>query len=91
VGEGSDKRMTEKMLPVLLGENYKHVMARASIEQKAAQYGRDDQGNRVLLQEAEVLITISAKGGHAQELGDFVAATEVVALSFSGVPVRPSP
>jgi hypothetical protein len=79
------------MMPVLIGEDYRHVMARATIEQTAAEYGQDDSGNRILKKDAEVVITIVSKGGHAQELGDFVAATEIVALSFSGVPVRPAP
>jgi hypothetical protein len=90
VGE-LNKITTEKMLPVLIGENYQHVMARATIEQTAPVYGSDDDGKRILLEESKVLITIVAEGGHAQQLGDFVAATEIVALSFSGVPVRPAP
>jgi len=86
-----NKIITEKPLPVLIGDGYQHVMARATIEQTAPVYGKDDSGNRVLVKDAEVLITIVAKGGHAQQLGDYVAANEIVALSFSGVPVRPAP
>lgn len=87
----ANKRVTEKALPVLIGHDYQHVMARATIEQKAAVYGVDDNHNRVLKEDAEVVITIVSKGDHAQLLGDYVAAMEVVALSFNGVPVRPVP
>lgn len=86
----SEKRTTEKSLPVIIGADYQHVMARATIEQTAVVYGIDDNHNRVVKNEAEVVITIVAKGGKAQELGDFVAANEIVALSFGGVPIRPT-
>jgi len=90
VGDSS-KLITEKALPVLIGHDYEHVMARATIEQTPAEYGIDDQHNRIKKKDAEVLITIVAKGDHAQLLGDFVAANEIVALSFGGVPVQRAP
>lgn len=85
----ANKRITEKPLPVMIGENYEHAMARATIEQTAAEYGYDDRGARVCKKEAEVVITIVSTGPAAQHVGDFVAANEIVALHFSGVPVRP--
>lgn len=90
MAEDPNKIVTEKPLPVILGADYQHVMARATIEQVAPEYGYDDHGAHIQKKEAEVLITIVAKGNAAQQLGDFVAANEIVALSFGGVPVRPS-
>lgn len=82
----SEHRTTEKMLPVLIGGDYEHVMARAVIDQTAAVRS---ETTRQILEPAKVTITITAEGGHAQILGDYVAATEIVALSFEGVPVQP--
>lgn len=80
------EKITEKMLPVLIGGNYEHVMAKGRIEQIAAVVSPT---TRKVLEPAKVIITIVSEGDHAQQLGDFVAAQEVVALSFEGVPVRP--
>jgi hypothetical protein len=67
-----DEIRTEKPLPVLIGEDYKHVM-----------------GHAVIVQTPDsVVITIEATGKSGRALGDYVAASEIVALSFSGVPVR---
>jgi hypothetical protein len=79
-----DKIVTEKMLPVLIGNDYQHVMGQGTIEQIAA--SKDAAGRDI---PARVTITIISEGPAAQELGDFVAAHEIVALSFGGVPVRP--
>lgn len=68
-----DPKITIKPLPVLIGDNYEHVMGKAYIEQTPN----------------SVVITIQVYGNDARTLGDFVAAEEVVALSFSGVPVVP--
>lgn len=81
-----DKIVTEKMLPVLIGNDYQHVMGQATIEQVAAIVSPT---TRQILEPAKVTITIISEGPAAQELGDFVAAHEIVALSFGGVPVRP--
>ncbi len=81
-----DKIVTEKLLPVLIGHDYQHVMAKAVIEQTAR--GTAPDGSYI---PPKVEITIVAEGDHAQEIGDFVAANEIVALSFVGVPVRPVP
>lgn len=83
-----DTIRTEKPIPVLIGGDYQHVMAQATIEQKAARKSVDDDGHPVVVDPAEVIITIVAKGPTAQQLGDFVAAMEVVALSFQAVPVK---
>lgn len=80
------ERVTEKPLPVLIGNDYEHVMAKATIEQKAEVRS---PSTRQVVEPAEVIITIIAKGPSAQELGDYVAAQDVVALSFGTVPVRP--
>lgn len=72
-------KSTEKMIPVFIGINRQHVMAKAAIEQKAPFAG----------QPAQVVITIVAEGGHAQMLGDFVAMDEIVGLSFDAVSATP--
>lgn len=71
----SEQILTEKDLPVLIGHNYEHVMGKAVIAQTPD----------------TVTITIVASGERARILGDFVAANEIVALSFGGVPVRQTP
>lgn len=86
VPKKASEKTTEKPLPVLIGNDYEHVMAKATIEQKAAV--RSPTTNQIL-EPAEVVITIVAKGPSAQELGDYVAVADVVALSFGVVPVRP--
>lgn len=80
------KKVTEKLLPVLIGFDYEHVMANAVIEQTAAVISPT---THQVLEPDKVVITITAQGANARELGDFVAANEIVALSFGGVPVRP--
>lgn len=82
----ASEKVTEKPLPVLIGNDYEHVMAKAKIEQKAAV--RSPTTNQIL-EPARVVITIISEGPSAQELGDYVAAADVVALSFGTVPVRP--
>jgi hypothetical protein len=82
------EKTTEKMLPVLVGYNYEHVMGKATIVQTPEVRSPT---TRQVLEPARVTITIVSEGANAQELGDFVAANEVVALSFGGVPVRPVP
>ena len=83
--EKTSTRLTKKPVPVLIGPNYKHVMGKATIEQTAAVVSPT---THQVLEPAKVIITIVAEGKHAQELGDFVAAEAVVALSFEGVPVE---
>ena len=65
--------ITEKKLPILIGDNYQHIMGHAKIVQTPE----------------SVTITIEVEGPNSRLVGDFVAAGEVVALSFAGVPVRP--
>lgn len=86
VPKKTSEKVTEKLIPVLIGNDYEHVMAKATIEQTAAKHSPTT--NQVL-EPAKVTITIIAEGPSAQELGDFVAAGDVVALSFGFVPVRP--
>lgn len=76
-----DQRITEKLLPVLVGPDYEHVLGRAWIDQRAE---APEEGRA-----AEVKITITATGEAAQLLGDFLAAAEPVALSFVAIPVTP--
>jgi ABC-type hemin transport system substrate-binding protein len=80
-----DTKVTKKPIPVVIGHDYQHVMAKATIEQKAAVKSKSTNQS---LEPAKVIITIVAEGKDAQELGDFVAANDVVALSFGGVPVQ---
>ncbi len=82
-----DQIITDKMLPVLLGHDYQHIMAKARVVQTAAEYRYDD-GKPYISKPAKVEITIVCEDGHAQMLGDYVAAQEIVALSFSGVPIQ---
>ena len=84
-------KTTEKPIPVLIGSDYEHVMGKATIVQTSAKRTRDDRGVIVVLEPEKVLITIEGSGDMARWLGDFVAANEVVALSFAGVPVQPRP
>ena len=81
-------KITHKDLPVLTGFNYEHVMAKATITQYAEV--KSPTTNQVL-EPARLEITITASGGSAIQLGEFVSANEIVALSFGGVPVRPVP
>jgi hypothetical protein len=82
-------KSTEKMIPVFIGINRQHVMAKASIEQTAEVTGKDDSGKTVVVTPARVAITIVAEGGHAQMFGDFVAMDEIIGLSFDAVPATP--
>lgn len=83
------KKTTEKMIPVFIGINRQHVMARASIEQTPQVESKDDSGRTVVVSPAQVIITIIAEGGHAQLFGDFVAMDEIIGLSFDAVPATP--
>lgn len=86
-----DTIITEKPIPVLIGIDYEHIMAKAVIVQKAAITTTDDHGRRVVLKAPSVEITIEGQGDLAEWLGGYVAANEIVSLSFAGVPVRPRP
>lgn len=70
---GVSQIVTEKPMPILLGANYEHIMGQTKIVQTPE----------------STTITISIEGKNARLVGDFVAAGEIVALSFAGVPVRP--
>jgi hypothetical protein len=83
------KKSTQKMIPVFVGHDHQHVMAKATIEQTAEVWTLDDHNRRVLAKPAQVVITVIAEGGHAQQLGDFVAVDEIIGLSFDAVPATP--
>jgi hypothetical protein len=63
----------ERLLPVLIGHDYEHVMGRAVI---------DREPNKVI-------ITITSEGPDGHILGEFLTAAEPIALSFTGIPVKP--
>lgn len=65
-------RHTSKLMPVLIGNNYKHVMGRAKIHR-----GLD-----------KVLIEIESSGEHGQLLADYLEQAEPVAVSFTAIPVQ---
>lgn len=67
-----DARRTTKMMPVLIGKDFEHVMGRVTILQEPR----------------NVTITVEVKGKDSRRLADFVAADEVIGLSFQGLPVR---
>ena len=81
------KLVTKKDLPVLVGQNYEHVMGKATIEQVAEVRNKANE----ILSSPRVTITIVSEGPDALLLGDYVAMNEVIALSFGAVPVRPVP
>ena len=60
-------------VPVLTGNDYKHVIARGDIS----------------IEGDDVVITISAKGRVGLELSEALTSGEIVALSFSAVPAQP--
>lgn len=61
-----------RQLPVLIGTNHEHVMAKAEI------YRRPDG----------VLIIITANGQESQLLAEFLEQAEPIALSFGAIPVQ---
>lgn len=66
-------RRTERVLPVVIGHNYEHVMGRAQIFRKP---------------NGEVMIQIDAKGTEGQILGEFLEQAEPIAVSFAAIPVQ---
>ena len=67
------KREINRYIPVLLGNNYEHIMARADIV---------EEGD-------EITVTIKAKGGDALDLAEVFTSSEPLALSFVAIPVKP--
>lgn len=65
-------RASKRDIPILLGNNYEHVMGRADIV---------EEGD-------EIIITVRAKGREAGELASLLTAMEPMALSFVGVPLQ---
>jgi hypothetical protein len=70
-----DLRYISRQLPVLIGQNYETVMARADIFQKPD----------------SVLIQITTTGKNAQLLAEFLGQAERVGLSFSSEPTIRTP
>lgn len=64
-------------IPVLVGDNYEHIMARADVD--------------VDTENTEVTITIKKKGRESLALAEILTTGEIVALSFVAVPVKPTP
>lgn len=65
-------RQTSRQLPVLIGNDHEHVMAKADI------YRAPDK----------ILIEIEARGPNSQLLAEFLEQAEPIALSFGAIPVR---
>lgn len=69
----AEAKRTTLQVPVLLGQNYEHVMARADIV---------EEGD-------EMTITIKAKGREFVNMQNVVAQIDILAVSFVGIPVKP--
>lgn len=67
-----DLRQTIRQLPVLIGNDHEHVMAKADI------FRSPDK----------VLIQITSTGPESQLLAEFLEQAEPIALSFEAIPVR---
>jgi hypothetical protein len=72
-----DEIVTKKLLPVLIGGDYDHVMAKATIRQTP---------DSVII---EIVAENTDAYPYATELTAFLTQAEIVALSFGGVPIRP--
>lgn len=66
-------KLSHTQVPVLIGENYKHVMCEASII---------EEGDTVT-------VTIAAKGSDASTLVALMTGGEPMALQFVAIPVTP--
>lgn len=67
-----DLRHTERKLPVLIGNDYKHLMATAQIVRSPN----------------KVTIEIIAEGENGQALAAFLEEVEPIGLKFVAIPVR---
>ena len=67
-----DLRQTKRHLPVLVGHDFQHVMARVDIQRTPD----------------TVIITITSDGVNGQRLAEFLEQAEPIALSFGAIPVR---
>lgn len=65
--------ITKRQIPVMLGEDYQHVMGEAIIME----------------QNDVVTVTITAKGTNARDLIAVLSAMEPMGLSFIAIPVTP--
>ncbi len=64
---------TERLLPVLIGDDYEHLMTRCTVDEEPG----------------KTTVTIVAEGEASKYLADFLTAAEPIALSFAGIPVQP--
>lgn len=71
----SDVIHLDKVLPVLIGENYEHVFGEMSVKRTPGQIS--------------VTVKFEGEGTVADRLAEFLMAEEVTALSFVSVPVVP--
>jgi hypothetical protein len=66
-------KYTQLQVPVLIGQNYEHVMCHATI------YEEGDT----------ITITMSARGSDAAQIAAAMTEGELLALSFVAIPARP--
>lgn len=71
-----DVRRTSKQIPVLIGHDQQHVMARADIFRTPY---------KVLIQ---ITAPTDTNTGEGQHLADFLEQAEPIALSFGAIPVQ---
>jgi len=69
-----DRIVTNKPMPILLGDDYQHIWGSVVV------YEEPDH--------TEVSITISAQGEDARKLAGYMTTPVPIALSFVPVPVR---
>ena len=68
-----ETRHTERIIPVVIGNDYAHVMAKAVVVRTPT----------------SVTIEITSLPGHdSQRLAEFLEQAEPIAVSFTAVPVR---
>lgn len=69
----TDKKVTERLLPVMLGSQEEYVISTAVVVEEPS----------------ITTVTIAVHGDNARILGGFLTAAEPIALSFTGIPVQP--
>lgn len=68
-------RSTSKMMPILIGKDFEHIMGQVKIDEEPR----------------SVTITIEVKGRNARHVAAFVAANEPIGVAFEALPVQPRP
>lgn len=69
---GNNVRHTERTIPVLLGGDDEHVLAKADIFQTPD----------------SVLIQVTASGPESKLLAEFLGQQEIIAVGFQAIPVQ---